>query len=257
MRSFLLRFRSGPFWIGAWSTACGLFALLLIWIGGKVTGQKADLKANGVKIGAKQLGLTVLLALVVVAASYGLVFAADYFFKADFRFWVITLKAFTVDKLPIILMYLPLFTLYYIPNSISINSYNYFEMGGKQWVNTAVNALFNILASALMIVGMYGCFFISGYMPNELIWIRRQHHRYLAVPRCCDPGCGGSGIPQDLPRDPQPLSGRYYHGCARYHYELHQYPDFPVNEPFPASRDSPACRGPLDHNRLHKQTVKN
>ncbi len=161
--------QSGPFWIGAWSTACGLFALLLIWIGGKVTGQKADLKANGVKIGAKQLGLTVLLALVVVAASYGLVFAADYFFKADFRFWVITLKAFTVDKLPIILMYLPLFLLYYIPNSISINSYNYFEMGGKQWVNTAVNALFNILASALMIVGMYGCFFISGYMPNEFI----------------------------------------------------------------------------------------
>ena len=94
-------------------------------------------------------------------------FLADYFFKADFRLWVITLKAFTVDKLPYILLYLPFFLLYYIPNSISINSYNYFEMGKKTWMNTAVNVMWNILPSVVMVIIMYGCFYITGYMPNE------------------------------------------------------------------------------------------
>lgn len=158
-----------PLFIGLWAAACGLFALLLNWLGGKVTGQKADLRANGVRIGAKKLGLTVALSLVVVIAAYGLVFAADYFFKTDFRLWVLTLKAFTPNKLPIILMYLPLFLLYYIPNSITVNSYNYFEMGKRPWVNTAVNVLFNVLPSAIMIVGIYTCFFISGHLPNEYI----------------------------------------------------------------------------------------
>lgn len=161
--------QAAPLFIGVWAAACGLFALLLIWIGGKFTGVKADLGANGVRMNAKKFGYTVLLALIVVAAAYGLVFAADYFFKADFRLWVLTLKAFSVDKLPIILMYLPLFLLYYVPNSISINSYNYFELGKKPWMNTAVNAMFNALASAIMIVGIYACFFISGHLPNEFI----------------------------------------------------------------------------------------
>ena len=54
-----------------------------------------------------------------------------------------------------------------MPNSIVVNSYNYFEMGKKPWVNTAVNALFNALASAIMIVVMYSCFRITGHLPNE------------------------------------------------------------------------------------------
>lgn len=161
--------QSPPWFIGVWAAACGLFGLLLVWIGSKITGVKADCAANGVKIGGKKLGLTIVLALVVVAAAYGLVFAADFFFKTDFRLWVLTLKAFTVGKLPIILCYLPLFLLYYVPNSIVINSYNFFELGKKPWVNTAVNAIFNALASAIMIVVMYSCFRITGHLPNEFI----------------------------------------------------------------------------------------
>ena len=159
--------QSPPWFIGVWAALCGLFGLLLVWIGSKVTGVKADCQANGVKIGGKKLGLTVLLALIVVAAAYGLAFAADFFFMTDFRLWVLNLIAVTVSKLPIILCYLPLFLLYYVPNSIVVNSYNYFEMGKKPWVNTAVNALFNALASAIMIVVMYSCFRITGHLPNE------------------------------------------------------------------------------------------
>lgn len=156
------------FFIGVWSLLCGLFALLLIWIGGKVAG-KADTTANGVRISAGKLGKTIVLGVVVAAASYGLVFAADFFFKTDFRLWVLPLKAFTADKLPIVVMYLPFFLVYYICNSISINSYNYFEMGKKSWGNITTLAVFNGLASLIMILIMYICFFVSGKLPSEFI----------------------------------------------------------------------------------------
>lgn len=160
--------QSPVFFIGTWSLLCGLFALLMIWVGGKING-KADTAANGVRIGAAKLGKTVALALVVAAASYGLVFAADYFFKTDFRLWVLPLKAFTADKLPIIALYLPFFLVYYICNSISVNSYNYFQLGKKSWGNIAALAVFNGLASLIMIVIIYGCFFATGRLPNEFL----------------------------------------------------------------------------------------
>lgn len=160
--------QSPVYFIGMWSLLCGLFTLVLIAVGGRVTGQKSD-RDTGVRIGGRRLGMTVVLALVVAAASYGLVFLADYFFKTDFRLWVLPLKAFTADKLPIILMYLPFFLVYYICNSISINCYNYFEMGKKPWVNTAVMAFFNALAPVVMVLVMYICFFVTGYLPNEFV----------------------------------------------------------------------------------------
>lgn len=161
--------QSPVLFIGIWSMLCGLFALVLIWIGRLITGSKPDRVANGVKISGINLVKTIALAIVVAAASYALVFAADYFFKTDFRLWVLPLKAFTADKIPIIALYLPFFLVYYICNSISINSYNYFQMGKKEWVNTTVMAIFNGLASLIMIIIMYSCFFITGHLPNEFI----------------------------------------------------------------------------------------
>lgn len=156
------------YFIGMWSMLCGLFALVLILIGNKVSG-KVDTRATGIRISLKNLGLTVLLALIVAAATYGLVFLADYFFKTDFRLWVLALKAFTPDKFPIILMYLPFFLVYYICNSISINCCNYFKMGRHAWVNTAVMAVFNGLACLIMVLVMYICFFVTGHLPSEFI----------------------------------------------------------------------------------------
>lgn len=159
--------QAGPAFIGIWAALCGLFSLFLLWLGKKYTKAPSDTAENGVKISLKKFGLTLVLALVVAVSAYGLVFLADYFFKTDFRLWVVTLKAFDADLIPYILLYLPLFLLYYIPNSICINSYNYFEMGKRPWINTCVNVIFNILPSVVMVAIMYGCFFISGYLPNE------------------------------------------------------------------------------------------
>lgn len=156
-----------PLYIGIWSAACGLFTLLLIFIGNRMNG-KPDYAANGVKISGAKLGKTILLAIVVAVSTYGVVFLSDWLFKTDYRLWVLTLKAFGPEKLPIILVYLPFFLLYYICNSISINSFNFFA-NKKGKANTALMALFNALSPLILIVFIYGFFRISGHLPSEFV----------------------------------------------------------------------------------------
>src|SRR5205809_897234 len=56
-----------------------------------------DPHATGSLPGWTNFFLTLRLAFVVVGAAYGIVFVLDYFFKTDFRLWLIAVKAFTPD----------------------------------------------------------------------------------------------------------------------------------------------------------------
>ena len=87
-------------------------------------------------------------------------FTADYFFKTDFRLWVLTLKAFDADKVVIGLRYLPFFLFFYIVNSISCNCFNYNNVGGK--FNTAIFGLFNAGGAIGYVLIQYLTYFTTG-----------------------------------------------------------------------------------------------
>lgn len=152
------------FYIGMWSLVTGLFALLLIFVSHLFYTKKSgmDLRETGVIIGFKPLMKTIGLAAVVAALSYSLVFIADYFFKTDFRLWVLTVKAFTPDKLLIMLKYLPFFLVFYVANSIAINSFNFVRTTNKEWVNIAVMALSNSIGISILAAIQYIAFFKTG-----------------------------------------------------------------------------------------------
>lgn len=160
-------------YIGVWSALCGLFTLLMLWLSYRMSGKAAgiSLADRGVTISLKKLGKTVLMALLVATAAYGLVFAADYFFKVDYRLWVLPLKAFGPDKFSIIALYLPFFLIYYIINSIAINSFNFVRQGKAEWMNTVVVAVFNGLSPAILITWIYLTFWQSGLLPMETMGI--------------------------------------------------------------------------------------
>lgn len=156
-----------PWAIGMWAAFAGLFAILLMAVSFFAYGKKNGFSARerGVTISLKQLGKTVLLALIVVVVSYGWVFVADYFFKTDFRLWVIAIKAFGVDKVLIALFpYMPLYLVFYVANSVSINCFNLNDLGKKEWVNTAILAVFNALPAIILLALQYVYFFISGQL---------------------------------------------------------------------------------------------
>lgn len=89
--------------------------------------------------------------------AFLILFFADYFFKTDFRLWVITMKAFEADKVLIGLRYLPMFLFFYVANSVAVNCFNYNTIGGRRgWGNTALLGLFNALGAIVFLALQYG-----------------------------------------------------------------------------------------------------
>ncbi|SDY08607.1 alpha/beta hydrolase family protein [Salimicrobium album] len=154
------------FYVGTWAALNGLFAILLVFLSRKFTDSecKSKLKDVGVSISLRTLGKTALLALIVSAAAFGLVFVSDYLFNTDFRIWFLAVTDFTPDKLIIGIKYLPFFLIYFVANSIVVNSFNYYRNGKKEWVNTALLALFNALGPIVVLAIQYTTFFVTGHV---------------------------------------------------------------------------------------------
>jgi dienelactone hydrolase len=165
-----VQFLQAPvFFIGVWAVVNALFALVLMLITWFFfDGKKVSLKERGVTLSLPNLGKTIVFSLIVVVASFAIVFFADWLFKVDFRYWVIPVKAFTSDKLGIIAMYLPFFLAFYVLHSIAVNSFNYYQQG-KEWINVALLALFTTLGALVYVILQYTTFFATGKSWTEVM----------------------------------------------------------------------------------------
>ncbi|MBN9607392.1 MAG: alpha/beta fold hydrolase [Actinomycetales bacterium] len=154
--------------IGIWAAINGIVALLVMLVSyyafGKRNGQ--DLRQVGIFPGWKKFGLGILLGLIVVVAVVAILFAEQYFFQSDFRLYVLAITTFTPDKIALILLYLPLYLVFYVLNSVAINSFNRFTVRGREWGNTLLLAVLNALPAVIVIAVQYLTFAISG----ELAW---------------------------------------------------------------------------------------
>ena len=152
------------FFIATWAAINGVAGLIIMTVSYFAFGKKngVDLRAAGVLPGWRKFFHGIGLGAVVVAAGFGIVFVLDYFFKTDFRFWVVAVKAFGADKLWIGLLYVPFFLVYFLANSVAINGFNRFTLRGKEWLNTLVLALANAIAPIVLVIAQYATFFITG-----------------------------------------------------------------------------------------------
>ncbi len=175
--------QSSPWGIACWAAVTGVFAILSMLLSYHLHLKKngATTESIGLKIGAKNLGKTVLLALIVVVVSYGCVFFADYFFKTDFRIWVLGVKAFDAKVLyTAVFPYLLLFSTYYIAASVAANSFNNNTLGLKngkrEWVNTTVLAVFSAIPPLVLLAIQYITFFSTGFLAwdtgnMQIVWL--------------------------------------------------------------------------------------
>ena len=175
--------QSSPWGIACWAAVTGVFAILSMLLSYHLHLKKngATTESIGLKIGAKNLGKTVLLAPIVVVVSYGCVFFADYFFKTDFRIWVLGVKAFDAKVLyTAVFPYLLLFSTYYIAASVAANSFNNNTLGLKngkrEWVNTTVLAVFSAIPPLVLLAIQYITFFSTGFLAwdtgnMQIVWL--------------------------------------------------------------------------------------
>lgn len=148
--------------IGVWTMVIALFTLALMALIYLVQWRKqgVSLKERGLTISLKNLGKTIVLAVLTVAAAYTCVFAGKFFFHADFRCYeIVRIVPFKASKLPVILWpYLPLFLTGYVASSIANNCFNY-KVAGKngkgQWKNLALCAVMSALPAILLYIPAY------------------------------------------------------------------------------------------------------
>lgn len=153
--------------IGVWAAACGVVGIISMLISYFAYGKKngVDLADIGLKISLRKLGKTILLALIVIAAAFGCLAAADYFFMADFRIWTLAVRAFNAEKLWVSLWYVVFFLIYYVGNSVAANCFNYNDVGGKHgWINTTLLAIAAVLPAPVLLLIQYIPFISGGNM---------------------------------------------------------------------------------------------
>ena len=149
--------------IGYWSVLCGLLSLLNLRRGNKKF--PLDKEERGIRIGKAKLGKSILLALIVVCAAFVLVFLSDALLLTDYRLWCFaTIRAFSLKHIPMILVFLPMWLVYYLASSVSANCCNYVEMGKKPGCSVAWQMFFAFLGPQIMIMAQYIKFFITGKM---------------------------------------------------------------------------------------------
>ena len=154
--------------IGYW---CVLTGLLLL---GQMRKSKRKFGVDSAAMGARPgWGVVIksaLLALIAVAAGFAIVFISDAVLLTDYRLWCFaTIRAFNLSHLGMVVKFLPLWLLYYIPLSVSTNCYNYVDMGGNKFKSVALTMFWVALAPAIMIVAQYTVFFTTGFMITEMI----------------------------------------------------------------------------------------
>lgn len=115
-----------------WAVVNGLLLSLLgIWVKGRALSLKT------------MPGLSLLLAVMVVAATYTVVLAVDFFFKTDFRFWFVGLKRMSLDQFKSFLAYLPFFVIFFVLLGRSLHtglSVAADSASRERWSNVAILA---------------------------------------------------------------------------------------------------------------------
>lgn len=169
--------QTGPLTIGIWSALSGLFCLILLLLYYYTYGRKNGFNpaGHGISISLRKLWRTILLAVLTVCLAMVILFAADYFFKSDFRLWVLTLKTFEADKVILALKYLPMFLMFYVINSVAINCFNFTNVGKK--LNILILSLFNCLGALVFVAIQYITFFSTG----ALRWYATEGYRICGI----------------------------------------------------------------------------
>jgi len=158
-----------------WAVANGLFGLLVYgvtrWFGARRG--LAQPWMQGASCRLCELAKTALLALLVWAGYYALLFGVYAVFHVDFRFTFIAAAAdFPLRMGWVLLLYLPFFLVFYLANSLRVNCLGRFE-GQRPWVNGLINGLGNSVGLMLILVFQYTALVRTGkvYWREEWLYV--------------------------------------------------------------------------------------
>lgn len=146
----------------AWGILCGVFGLvvtLIIWgvnrcinifKYGELASEYDERPLEGFKIRSWQNVLkTPLLAAILLALFYGIMFGIWGMATVDFRFWTFDLRVFDLIRIPAMMKYVPFFFIFYMITSALSQNYRVKDL--PEWATIAINVVFNIIGILILL----------------------------------------------------------------------------------------------------------
>ncbi len=156
-----------------WAVANGAIGLIVFWLQYRFRGRRngAAPEMLGIATSRQEILKTIGLALCVFGAFYMLLFVSSAAFHVDFRFLFVSAAAsFPTDMALVALEYIPFFFIFYLANSIRVNSAGRFQ-GQNEWVSMLIMGLGNSAGLILILAIQYTCFAFTGTVFWTAEWL--------------------------------------------------------------------------------------
>lgn len=159
---------ANPTYHGMIALLCGAFTLVLstVWYCVKGCKDGFNLSATGIAVQGKVLVKTIYVVLLALAAQLAVVFLIDYLFDVNFLFVYWGFMKFLPNRIPGMLLVAPMYILFYIALSVSVNGFNFNNaMGKNKVVGDLLTAFVASLPTLFILCYVYGIFKVTGNNP--------------------------------------------------------------------------------------------
>ena len=142
--------------------------LLSFYFFGKHHG--VNIKSWGLKISKIELTKTIILGILVFSIYYTILFLNYFIFHIDYRFWFMGVRIFQTEMLLVLLMYFPLFFIFFFSNSLRVNGSMRFK-NQPEWQSRLIAGFANSLGLILIIIIQYTTYALTGTVYWTTNWL--------------------------------------------------------------------------------------
>ena len=146
-----------------WAVLNGMISICLFYISYRFFGKKNGIKIDmlGLQTKLNELLRTFFLALMVFAIYYMILFTIYYLFHVDYRILFIGIRVFRPIMLLLLVLYAPLFFIFFLSNSLRVNGAMRFT-NKLQWKTLFFHGIATSIGLILIICIQYITFLITG-----------------------------------------------------------------------------------------------
>ena len=158
-----------------WAALNGTIGLIIFILSYYFFGRHHGTKKEswGLNISRYDFVKTILVGLLVFISYYLILFFIYYLFHIDYRFWFMGVRVFQPEMILVLLMYFPLFFIFFFSNSLRVNGSMRFQ-GQAEWKSRLIGGFANSLGLIFIIVIQYSVFAATGtvyWSSNSTDWL--------------------------------------------------------------------------------------
>ena len=155
-----------------WAAFNGALGIIIFYLSYKLFGKKNGVSSEswGLKINKNDFFKTIILAFVIFSTFYIFLYINYYLFHVDYRFWFMGVRIFQSEMLIVLMMYFPLFFIFFFSNSLRVNGAMRFK-DQPEWLSMLIAGFANSLGLMLIIIIQYFAFFKTGTVFWTTNWL--------------------------------------------------------------------------------------